>query len=154
MHGRGLPGKLIAAARHWARAKPPAAESTGGGSAKAFGIVALEGYAPAATVVFGDDKGELGFPLDGNVFPVWPENHRAVRAFLKVRTQWIRDNGLATGLDGAAVETKVKRFSRVHKLTQEEEDQVFESIDIMEAVVVAEWAKEAKRELERARRRR
>lgn len=78
-------------------------------------------------------------------FPVWPENELAIRAFLKVRTQWIRDGGVPTGLDGSAVEAKVKRFSRIQKLSLEDEDRVFESIDLMETIIVSEWVKEAER---------
>lgn len=111
---------------------------------------------PREDVVW-DSDGEarmFGFPLlERKAFPVWPENELAIRAFLKVRTQWIRDSGVPTGLDGAAVETKVKRFSRIHKLSQDQEDEVFEALDLLETVIVGEWAKESQRRAAEARRR-
>jgi len=111
-------------------------------------VVAVEGYVPREALVWDSDGDtrQFGFALlDGKAFPVWPENELAIRAFLKVRTQWIRDSGFPTGLDGAAVEPKLKRFARVRKLSQDDEDRVFEAIDLMESIIVAEWAKDAKR---------
>jgi hypothetical protein len=82
--------------------------------------------------------------LDGQ-FPVWEENWLSIQAFLKVRTQWLRSGmGDATGLDFTAVERKVQRFVRIHQLDQAQEDRIFEDLDIMESVIVAEWAKQSK----------
>ena len=100
------------------------------------------------------DAAQFGFPLEGGkVLPVWPENELAIRAFLKVRTQWIRDSGVPTGLDGSAVESKVRRFARMHRLDQEAEDGLFEALDLMESIIVAEWAKDALRRANETRRR-
>jgi hypothetical protein len=87
------------------------------------------------------------------LFPVWEENRLAVRAFLRVRTQWRRDgDGSPSGLDGAAVEPMVSRFCRENRLDQAAEDAIHGDLSIMEAHVIAQWSREARaraRELER-----
>lgn len=83
---------------------------------------------------------------------MWPCNRLAVRAFMRVRTQWRRDDGTATGLDGAAVEPKIARFARQQGLDQDAEDRIHEDLDLMESHIIAEWSRQAeqrRRELER-----
>lgn len=99
----------------------------------------------ARSEVADDGVGEFGFPLEGRDFPIWPENELAFRAFLRVRTQWITGAGGATGLDFNAVERKVMRFVRQRKLSQDEEDRILDDLDVMETVIVSEWAKESER---------
>lgn len=83
--------------------------------------------------------------LEG-AFPVWEENRLSIEAFFTVRTQWIRDSGTPTGLDAARVESKIARFARLRGLDQEQVDRIHQDLDLMESVIVAEWAKQSARE--------
>jgi hypothetical protein len=94
--------------------------------------VTVEGWGPGSSEVDGPD----GFPLVDGAFPVWEENWPSIQAFLKVRTQWRRDGGVPVGLDYTAVDVALRRAR------MDDADRMFEDIQLMETVIIAEWGKQ------------
>lgn len=115
-------GKLIGAARHWASARTGAAPDSERGSADAFNVT-VEGW---------DHE-------EDREFCVWEENWPSIQAFLLVRTQWIRDQGVPTGLNYASVDIALRR----HRV--EEADRIFGDLTLMETAILATWATERER---------
>lgn len=67
---------------------------------------------------------------------MWPENWPSVQAFLLVRTQWLRDTGVATGLNYLAVDVTLRRRNVA------DSDRVFADLQVMEGAILKAWGEQ------------
>lgn len=74
--------------------------------------------------------------VDDDEFWLWPENETAFQFWLSVQTQWVVGMAGPVGLNYSGVEMCM-RMRRIKKNVQQ---QLFESIQVMEQAALEEWA--------------